>query len=127
MKEPNDRQKLFFDLLIDCKGNVRQALLEMGNEAYSFPRAYDLMNVYGEYIRELVGNKLTLDAIKASYVLEDTMSEDGANPAAKINLDAALQILDRAGLSKQERLKIEAEAGTNIFILPPKAKEEDAD
>jgi len=121
MKEPdNDRQKLFFTLLISLKGNVRSALSEMGDNAYSLPRAYELMRVYGDYVRDLVGNKLTLDAIKASYIIEDAMVENGQNPNMKLNMDAALQVLDRVGVTKQDRVKIEAEAGTNIFVLPAK-------
>ena len=121
MKEPdNDRQKLFFTLLISLKGNVKSALSEMGDKAYSLPRAYELMRVYGDYVRDLVGNKLTLDAIKASYIIEDAMVENGQNPNMKLNMDAALQVLDRVGVTKQDRVKIEAEAGTNIFVLPAK-------
>ena len=48
------------------------------------------------------------------------LDEDGSIPGANIRLEAAKQILDRVGISKTERIDLNAKVQHGIFILPPK-------
>lgn len=125
-KQPeNEKQKQFFKLLIKNKGKVPVTLEAMGDEAYDYAYAYHLCQKYREYVLDLAESHLLLEAIHAASVIVDTMSEDGANPAAGLNLTAAKEVLDRIGLAKQERIKMEVDMPNAIFFLPAKDKKDE--
>lgn len=121
VKQPeNEKQKKFFNLLIKNEGKVVQTLEAMGDDKYDKVYAYHLCQKYKEYVLDLTESRLLLDAIRAASVIANTMSENGENPAAGLNMAAAKEVLDRVGLTKQERIKIETNMPNAIFLLPSK-------
>jgi hypothetical protein len=118
MKKPtNEKQIEFFDRLIDNKGNVAQAAETVG---YERSYAHVLARKYKEYLLERVESVLALEGIRAANVVVNAMHEDGTVPNANIRLAAAQQVLDRIGVSKQERMSVDVSAGQGIFVLPKK-------
>jgi hypothetical protein len=112
-----DRQIKFFDALVESRGNVKQAA-EVAE--YTMQYGYELARKYKEYLVDRADGILHLHIIQAAATVVDTLKADGRDPAAKLKLDAAAQIMDRTGLSKQERMKVELSTPQGIFILPAK-------
>jgi hypothetical protein len=120
IKEPTEERQLeFFNLLIKTGGEV-QAACDTMQEPYALGYAYQLVKKYRKYFLDLVEQDIVLDSAKARKVLSDTMLADGSNPAQSLRMQAAVHVLDRAGLTKQERIKVEAENATGLIILPAK-------
>jgi hypothetical protein len=123
MKKPqNEQQVRFFDELIANGGDVKEAA-----EAEGYDRAYafSLAKQYHEYIVNKVQGAIYLDTIRAQDVLSKALSDDGTDVGIKTKMDAARDILDRSGITKQDMLKVTVDSPNGIFILP--AKEEDPD
>lgn len=118
-----ERQIKFFDHLIENGGNVAQAA-----EAAEYDRsyAYQLAKKYSTYLLDRVEGSIVINTVKAAKVVIDNMTDDGTIPSAKLRMDAALQILDRAGLVKTEKSEIRVEAPNGVLILPAKKEEADA-
>ena len=110
------KQIQFFDLLLNNKGNVAQAAETIG---YNRTYAYTLARKYKDYLIDRVESVLYLEGIRAANVMVESLSEDGRVPNANIRLAAAEKILDRIGLSKQERMTVDV-TGQGIFVLPKK-------
>lgn len=125
MKTPqNENQVKFFEYLIGNGGNVASAAEAVG---YSRQYAYHLAKEYSEYLLERVQAIMCLESVRAANTVVNTMSDDGSTPNAKLRLEAALQILDRAGITKQDRIKLDVEGGGGVFLLPAKEIKQDAD
>lgn len=117
IKQPsNEQQKLFLDNVISGMTIVAAA----EDAEYSPHYGYALGSEYKEYIIDGIQGKMYLLAAKAGNVVEASMDADGRVPEGKLRLDAALAVMDRTGLSKQERLKVEVEEQRKVFILPAK-------
>jgi transposase len=117
-KQPsNETQKKFLDLVISGM-TIRVAAEEVD---YSVSYGYSLGTQFKEYILDGVQGLIYLSAVKAGNVVVSTMDADGKQPDGKLRLDAAKDVLDRAGLARQERLKLEIEEHQGVFILPAKA------
>lgn len=118
----NDQQRAFFDQLIENGGNVKQAA---DNAGYSTAYAFQLAKKYGDWLRDQVHGALHLNSIRAAKVITDTMDEDGKTPAAKLRMEAAKDVLDRAGIVKNDKMQIEIGSEAGVILLP--AKKEDND
>lgn len=112
----NDKQIQFLDMVIDG------ATIPQASEACGYARAYGyvIANKYKDYIVDRAKGVFYLNALKAAEKVAGTMDEKGENPAAKLNMEAALQVLDRAGITKQENLNLTVDTQSGIFILPAK-------
>jgi hypothetical protein len=118
LKQPNNKeQKQFLDLVISGI-TIKDAAEEVG---YSPGYGYSLGTKYKEYILDGVQGMLYLSTVKAGYIIVGTMDADGKIPEGKLRLDAAKDVMDRTGLARQERLKLEVEEHKGVFILPAKA------
>ena len=121
IKQPqNEQQKEFLDLIIRG-ASVPHAAEEAD---YTLNYAYNLASKYKDYVLDGVQGLMYLSAVKAGNVVVGSMDSDGSVPDGKLRLDAAKDVLDRVGLSKQDRVKLEVEGQQKVFILPAK---EDAD
>jgi|TARA_R100001530_G_scaffold125907_1_gene94576 hypothetical protein len=117
IKQPeNDKQIAFFDMLIET-GSVSTAAKDVG---YAHSYAYQLAKKYKDYILDRVEGMLYAHAIKAGTTVVDTMDADGKKPEGKLRLEAAKDVLDRIGLGKQDRIRLEVESVKGVFILPAK-------
>ena len=117
----NPRQRKFLDVLFDeAEGNLRRAAKLAGyNDSTK-------LNVILRPIRDEVVERakdyLALTSPEAVFSIYDVM----VNPkqiGGKVKLDAAKEILDRAGVVKKEEAKA-PQAVQNIFVLPEKKKVE---
>ena len=78
------------------------------------------MNSLKQEIVELAETVLAREAPKAAFKLVEVMESNTALPQANVKLQAAQTILDRVGVSKTERLKVDHNVSGGIFILPEK-------
>mgnify|MGYP003132723271 CR=1 FL=1 len=118
IKKPTDEKQLrFLDLVVSGK-SIKAAAEEVD---YSVSWGYSLGTKYKEYILDGVQGLIYLSAVKAGNVVVATMDADGKQAEGKLRLEAAKDVLDRAGLAKQERLKLEIEEHRGVFVLPAKA------
>lgn len=116
-KQPNEQQKQFLDLVISG-----MPIAEAEREVDYTPKyGYVLASKYKEYVLDGVQGMMYLNSVRAGKVVVETMDADGKVPEGALRLKAAQDVLDRAGLAKQERLKLEVEEHKGVFVLPAKA------
>ena len=124
-REYSDQQLAFLDALCapENEGNVRRAMDAAGYSRTTRP--YVVMSSLRDEIVERTQLMMALHAPKATQKLLSIL-DDPTSLGAKNLLAATKEILDRAGVIKQERLEIKAGAGADganngaMFILPPK-------
>jgi len=118
IKQPTtEQEKLFLDNVLS--GMTIEDAAEDAD--YSRKYGYQLGTKFKEYLLDGVQGLMYLSAIKAGNVVVGTMEADGKSPEGALRLKAAQDILDRTGLAKQERLKLEVEEHKGVFVLPAKA------
>lgn len=116
-KKLTERQEQFLEFLCgEAKGDVRAAMRMAGysdnthiNEAVAPIR---------DEIISRASMMLAMNAPKAAFSMVDVLN-DPAAMGARNAVQAASQILDRAGLVKKEQVEVKGPEG-GIFILPPK-------
>ena len=117
-KTPQNEQQLqFFNEIISNGGNIPAAAKVAG---YVREYAYELARKYKDYLLERVEEALCLEGVRAARVMSDTLTDTGEVPGGQLRLTAAQQILDRIGVTKQERIKLDVTTPNGIFILPAK-------
>lgn len=111
-----DKQKAFLDALAGpAKGNMREAMKIAGYSDHTMP--HDVYSSLSEEIKKIANDLIAANAVKAVYGITGVLDEP-AKVGAKEVLSAAKELLDRAGVKKDEaNTQIKADA---IFILPPK-------
>jgi len=115
--EPTEPHHLeFFDYLVE-DDEVTVAAEKAG---ISKRNAYKLARQYREYLLNRIEDALLFDAVRARKIISDTMTTDGTTPMADLRFKAGLQVLDRVGMAKKERLEIKVESENGLFILPGK-------
>lgn len=123
-KQLTENQQKFLDALFgEAKGKPAKAKLLAGYSEGTSTQA--ILDSLSEEIADRTRKQLAYAGPQAVSVLMDIMTEDGVL-GAKEKLMAAKDILDRAGFSKTEKVQVEAK--TPLFVLPPKQKsDEDED
>ena len=117
-KELTDKQKTFLSVLFsDADGDPRKAAELAGYAATSYPRVVQGLK---DEIIEKAESVLAAHSPKAALGISRALTDDGSIPGANIRMEAAKQILDRVGLSKREKIDINAKVAHGVFILPPK-------
>ena len=118
-KTLTDKQQKFLDCLIEHNGNAKLAAKEAGYSG----NHYQVVKALKNEILDLTTDILANSAPEAAVRLVDIMRTDKPIPQISNKLQAAQTILDRVGVTKQERLEVNHKAnGGGVFILP--AKEE---
>jgi len=116
-RQLTEKQQLFLDNLIETEGNAKAAAQLAG---YSGGH-YQVLKSLKNEVLELTKDVLAHNAPKAAFKLLEIMDSDKPIPQASNKLVAAQSLLDRVGVSKSEKLDINMQASSGIFILPDKA------
>ena len=116
-RQLTEKQQLFLDNLIETEGNAKIAAELAG---YSGGH-YQVLKALKNEVLELTKDVLAHNAPKAAFKLLEIMDSDKPIPQASNKLVAAQSLLDRVGVSKSEKLDINMQASSGIFILPDKA------
>jgi|TARA_R100000482_G_C5071911_1_gene121922 uncharacterized protein (DUF2235 family) len=116
-RQLTEKQQLFLDNLIETQGDARAAAELAG---YSGGH-YQVLKALKNEVLELTKDVLAHNAPKAAFKLLEIMDSDKPIPQANNKLVAAQSLLDRVGVSKSEKLDINMQASSGIFILPDKA------
>lgn len=120
VKQPtNDKQKLFFDYLLETESVVESA----EKVGYAREYAYELARIYKQYFLDLIEGKLVLAGSKAVNRVISAMDSDGTTINEKLQVDSGKDILDRIGLAKRDRVDVSITSESGIVILPKKDKE----
>ena len=117
-KQLTEKQESFLQhLFSDAHGNPRQAAKLAGYDESNYQK---IVKSLKEEIIERAEGVLATHSPKAVMGMINALDEDGSVPGANTRLEAAKQILDRVGISKTERIDLNAKVQHGIFILPPK-------
>lgn len=121
-KQLTEQQQKFLDVLFDeAGGNLRKALRLAGySEGYS---STQIAKVLKEEIIEATQMYLALNAPKAAAAMVNAI-DDPTELGLKEKMNAAKDLMDRAGLVKTEKVQVESSTG-GVMLLPAKEKEED--
>ena len=117
-KTLTDKQQKFLDCLVEHNGNAKLAAKEAGYSG----NHYQVVKALKNEILDLTTDILANSAPEAAVRLVDIMRTDKPIPQISNKLQAAQTILDRVGVTKQERLEVNHKTSGGVFILP--AKEE---
>jgi len=119
--EPQEeRQILFFKVLVDSKGNLAKA-----REAadYSNQYAHVLVRKYKNFWLDKIEDKLLLTGMRAAATFEDILNSEDPNvdvKGADLKMKAGNQVLDRIGISRTDKVQVDVVSDGGIFILPKK-------
>lgn len=116
----DDRDQCFIDNLLNNGGNIRQASIDAGFSNGDY--GYKVRRRLSKEIAEATQQWISFHGPKAAQKVIDTMDAEMPNP---IQLAAAKDILDRAGVKLKEEVQ-EVHVKANIFILPEKRVIEEA-
>lgn len=119
-----DQQKLFLDALPAVQGDLRKAMDIAGYSPLT-PERYILDTLHEEIV-EIANKMLAANAVKASMSLVEVINEKGNKQGHSNMINAAKQILDRAGVRAKDE-QVNVKVGGGLLILPAKAKESDDD
>ena len=119
-KELTDQHKRFLEVLFnEAGGNINHAMRMAGfSEGYS---RRSLTNYLKEEIIEATQLYIAMNAPRAAMAVVSGIA-DPTELGLKEKLNAAKDLLDRAGLVKTEKVQVESPSG--IMILPAKDKSE---
>ena len=118
VKELTDQQKSFLTALFgNAKGSPKKAGEIAGYSEHSYPK---VIRALKDEIIQRAEEVMASYSPKATMGLVNALDEDGSTPNASIRVEAAIQILDRVGLTKKEKVDINVRSVSGIFILPPK-------
>lgn len=120
-KELSDQHKKFLDVLFgEANGNINKAKLLAGfAEGY---RTSQLTNYLKEEIIEATQLYIAMHAPSAAIAMVSGIL-DPTELGIKEKMNAAKDLLDRAGLVKTDKVQVESTNG--VMILPAKDRSED--
>lgn len=117
-KQLTEKQESFLENLFgEARGNPRQAAKLAGYDENGYQKVIKSLK---QEIIERAEGVLATHSPKAVMGMVNALDDDGSIPGANTRLEAAKQILDRVGISKTERIDVNAKVQHGIFILPPK-------
>ena len=116
-RELTDKQQAFLTHLVETQGDAKKAAELAGYSSHYHHVVKTLKSEILEITQEILANS----APKAAFKLLEIMDSDKPIPQANNKLVAAQSLLDRVGVSKSEKLDINMQASSGIFILPDKA------
>lgn len=117
----SEREKAFLDAVFDPVRNPKNDLNKAKTLA-GYPEDVSLVSIIRNIklcLQEDVQSFLLTKAIRASQVLEEIMNDENPLPGSDKVIQAALQILDRAGITKKDKSEINIKAPDGVVILPP--------
>lgn len=121
-KQLTEQQQKFIDVLFDeAGGNLRKAMRLAGYSESYMPS--QIAKVLKEEIIEATQLYMALNAPKAAAAMVGAI-DDPTELGLKEKMQAAKDLMDRAGLVKTEKVQVESNTG-GVMLLPAKEKEED--
>ena len=118
-KNLTEKQEKLLELLFQekYKGNVPKAVIDAGYSPNSCP--YTIVDSLSKEILEKTERYLALNAPNSAINLVDLLENPTKRGAATI-LNAAREILDRAGVVKKQQMEVQVDAPSALLILPEK-------
>lgn len=119
MDDKTDLQKLFLELLFleEYIDNPRAAATAAGYSTKT-PITQIMLGLKEEIIKK-TDEYIVLHAPKSARAVVDVLSNP-SQQGAKTKLEASGMILDRAGITKKERVEVEVKTTNAVLILPTK-------
>ena len=118
VKKLTEQQSTFLNALFGKANGIPKKAGEIaGYSEHSYPKVVKALK---DEIIERAEEVMASYSSKATMGLVRALDEDGSTPGASIRVEAAKQILDRVGLTKKEKVDINVNSVSGIFILPPK-------
>ena len=118
-RELTERQQKFLNVLFDeAGGDVVQAKLLAGYSEHSATSS--IVASMKDEIMEATQMYMSRNAPKAAVAMVSGVDEP-TQLGIRDRLSAAKELLDRVGLTKTEKVQVEASGG--VMLLPPKGKE----
>ena len=111
-----EKQEYFLENLLETKGDIAKAAELAG---YSGNTNQVIQSLKQEIV-DLAQNILAKEAPKAAFKLVEVMTSDKPMPNINAKLQAAQTLLDRVGVTKQDKVEINHNVSGGIFILPEK-------
>ncbi len=122
-KPLNPRQEALLNALMgEAKGDIRKAMDIAGYSKNTGIR--EAISPIKEQVIEAATLLIAMNAPKAAGSLVGVLSSP-SQLGAKNTIAAAKEVLDRAGVSKKEKLEVNSPQG-GLFILPPKSVDGEA-
>ena len=115
-KTLTEKQQKFLDCLVEHNGNAKLAAKEAGYSGNHYQVVKSLKNEILDLTTDILANS----APEAAVRLVDIMRTDKPIPQISNKLQAAQTILDRVGVTKQERVEVNHKTSGGVFILPAK-------
>ena len=117
-RELTERQQKFLDVLFDeANGDVVQAKLLAGYSEHSSTTS--IVATMKDEVMEATQMFMSRNAPKAAVAMVSGVDEP-TQLGIRDRLSAAKELLDRVGLTKTEKVQVEATGG--VMLLPPKKK-----
>ncbi len=118
-RELTDKQKKFLEVFFDeAEGDVTKALTLAGY-ANGRVNTYWIVRSLKDELAEAATIYLAKNGMKAARRMVEVM-DDPTAMGNNMKLNAAMQILDRFGVVKKDKMEVHAGPNTGIFILPAK-------
>ena len=111
-----EKQENFLENLLETKGDIAKAAELAG---YSGNTNQVIQSLKQEIV-DLAQNILAKEAPKAAFKLVEVMTSDKPMPNINAKLQAAQTLLDRVGVTKQDKVEVNHNVSGGIFILPEK-------
>ena len=111
-----EKQQSFLDNLIQTGGDPKKAA-ELAGYSGNY---HQVIKSLRQEVIELASDVLARSAPQAAFKLVDIMNSDAPIPQVSNKLTAAQTILDRVGVTKNDKLDVTHTAAGGIFILPEK-------
>ena len=111
-----EKQENFLENLLETKGDIAKAAELAG---YSGNTNQVIKSLKQEIV-DLAQNILAKEAPKAAFKLVEVMTSNKPMPNINAKLQAAQTLLDRVGVTKQDKVEVNHNVSGGIFILPEK-------
>ena len=114
------KQQLFLDILFaEAEGDPQEAMKLAGYIATNF---HDLLASLHDEIIKKAEQFIAFHAPAAAMGLTGILLGKDDKPNTNARMEAARQILDRAGIVKKDKMDINIDSKTGIFVFPMKDK-----
>ncbi len=120
-KNLTDKQTKFLDCLFgEAEGDPSKAMALAG---YTTNRFHDLLESLHDEIIQKAEQFIAMHAPAAAMGLTGILLGTDDKPNTNARMEAARQILDRAGIVKKDKMDINIDSDKGIFIFPAKVSD----
>ena len=116
-RQLTEKQQSFLNHLVETEGDAKKAAELAGYTSHYHHVVKTLKNEILELTQEVLANS----APKAAFKLVEIMESNRPIVQANNKLSAAQTLLDRVGVSKIDKLDVNHNLNSGIFVMPDKA------